>query len=88
MKRRVLTPFIVVSLTAMLAMPVQAQEDNGVSDLAAEGISKLMDALRLFVDNIPQYETPEVLENGDIIIRRKQKTEEDEEGGKTEETST
>jgi hypothetical protein len=31
----------------------------------------MMHALRLLVENIPQYELPEVLENGDIIIRRK-----------------
>ena len=30
-----------------------------------------MDALQLFINRIPQYESPEILENGDIIIRRK-----------------
>ena len=88
MKKRILTPVIVASMTAMLAMPVQAQDDTGAGDLAVEGISKLMDALRLFVDNIPQYETPEVLENGDIIIRKKKKMDEEDKDGKTEETST
>ncbi len=88
MKKRILAPVIVASMTAMLAMPVQAQDDKGASDLAVEGLSKLMDALRLFVDNIPQYETPEILENGDIIIRKKKKMDEDDDDGKTEETST
>ena len=41
------------------------------SDLAREGLERMMHALRLLVENIPQYELPEVLENGDIIIRRK-----------------
>ncbi|MBE7635528.1 hypothetical protein GUA87_01630 [Sneathiella sp. P13V-1] len=88
MKKRILTPVIVASMTAMLAMPVQAQDDKGAGDLAVEGISKLMDALRLFVDNIPQYETPEILENGDIIIRKKKKMDDEDKDGKTEETST
>ncbi len=41
------------------------------SDLAREGLEQMMRALRLLVESIPQYELPEVLENGDIIIRRK-----------------
>lgn len=40
-------------------------------DLAREGLEQMMQALRLLVESIPQYELPEVLENGDIIIRRK-----------------
>jgi len=40
-------------------------------DLAREGLERMMHALRLLVESIPQYELPEVLENGDIIIRRK-----------------
>ncbi|MGE5768570.1 MAG: hypothetical protein ACM35H_15375 [Bacteroidota bacterium] len=40
-------------------------------DLAREGLESMLRALRLLVDSIPQYELPEVLENGDIIIRRK-----------------
>ena len=30
----------------------------------------ILDALELFIQNIPQYEAPEILDNGDIIIRR------------------
>ena len=40
-------------------------------ELAREGIEQMMRALRLLVDSIPQYELPEMLENGDIIIRRR-----------------
>ncbi len=39
-------------------------------ELATEGVQKLMLALELLLQAIPQYEMPEVLENGDIIIRR------------------
>lgn len=68
-----------------------ADEKRSADELAVEGISKLMDALRLFVDAIPQYSTPEILENGDIIIRRKNKKEMEEQEEKesdVEETAT
>lgn len=37
-----------------------------------ETLSSLLDMLAGVISTIPQYEAPEVLENGDIIIRRKQ----------------
>jgi len=48
------------------APPRQAPED-----LAREGVENMLRALRLLVERIPQYELPEILDNGDIIIRRK-----------------
>lgn len=39
--------------------------------LALEGIDRLMRALELMLQAIPQYEAPFIDENGDIIIRRK-----------------
>ncbi|MEM9726487.1 MAG: hypothetical protein AAF909_13645 [Pseudomonadota bacterium] len=30
-----------------------------------------------FIEDIPQYETPEILPNGDILIRRKKKVEDE-----------
>ena len=47
------------------AMPEQAEE------AIREGVQTILRALGVFVESIPQYEMPEVLENGDIIIRRK-----------------
>jgi hypothetical protein len=49
------------------------------SEIAREGLEKMLRALRLLVESIPQYELPEVLENGDIIIRRKRPDSESEE---------
>lgn len=43
--------------------------------LALEGMEKLFRALELFIESIPQYEVPEVTEEGDIIIRRKRRPE-------------
>jgi len=42
-----------------------------VEQLTREAIDKLMQAMSLVLQSIPQYETPELLPNGDIIIRRK-----------------
>jgi len=39
--------------------------------LAEEGLALLMQALRLLVRSVPQYELPVINENGDIIIRRR-----------------
>ena len=38
--------------------------------LAIEGMDKILKALDLLIQAVPQYAAPEVLENGDIIIRR------------------
>ena len=39
---------------------------------AEEGMREILTALQLLIASIPQYEMPEVLDNGDIIIRRVQ----------------
>ncbi|MDX1710105.1 MAG: hypothetical protein R3316_03080 [Rhodovibrionaceae bacterium] len=48
-----------------------AEEDKSAEELAREGMEKIMRALEHMMDSIPQYEMPEVTEDGDIIIRRK-----------------
>jgi len=35
-----------------------------------DGMKMILNALQLILKSIPQYKAPEVLENGDIIIRR------------------
>ncbi len=49
-------------------------EHSRAEDMAREAIEQLMRALELMIDSIPQYEMPEIEENGDIIIRRKRRT--------------
>ncbi len=39
-------------------------------------MERIVEALRLLIDQIPQYEAPEILDNGDIIIRRKRPAKE------------
>ncbi|MDF1748721.1 MAG: hypothetical protein P1V34_07600 [Alphaproteobacteria bacterium] len=49
-----------------------AEEKNSPESLAAEGLQQVLRAVEMFISNIPLYEAPEVLPNGDIIIRRVQ----------------
>ena len=62
---------------------LRAAEDDERSraeDMARGAIEQLMRALELMIDSIPQYELPEIQENGDIIIRRKRRTPRPEPG--------
>ncbi|MBI1776020.1 MAG: hypothetical protein HYR63_11795 [Proteobacteria bacterium] len=35
-----------------------------------EGAERILEGMRVLIDRIPQYAAPEMLPNGDIIIRR------------------
>lgn len=67
--------FLVVLLA--LASPAVAQTPaprdgaKEAEEMAREALDKLMRAMSALVKSIPQYEMPETLPNGDIIIRRK-----------------
>lgn len=79
----------VLTVFVSMAGPASAQSnDSTPEELAVEGIAKLMDALGVFIQSIPQYEMPEMNENGDIIIRRKRTDEDEKIDPKLEETST
>jgi hypothetical protein len=62
------------------------ESEKAPSGLALEGLDKLLQALQLFIENIPQYESPYINEEGDIIIRRKRGPEEAPPEDKPEET--
>jgi hypothetical protein len=67
--------FIIASALAFgLTGPALAQDTapttGQAQKLAVEGLSKLLDAIGVFVKSVPQYAAPEVLPNGDIILRR------------------
>ncbi len=57
-------------------------------ELAREGMERMLKALELMIEMIPQYEMPEVTEEGDIIIRRKRRKSEPPPDPETEETET
>ena len=40
-------------------------------ELAREGLAKMLQALNKLIESVPQFEMPEINENGDIILRRK-----------------
>ena len=60
------------------AGPTQAQKPTPKNNLQKqaetaimEGVQTILRALETMFESVPQFEMPEVLENGDIIIRRK-----------------
>jgi hypothetical protein len=66
----------IVALPVLLALAAPAaaadpEPEETPSELMADAMSQMVRALELFVKSIPQYEKPEITENGDIIIRRK-----------------
>jgi len=77
MRNKFLAASLLAALLATASMNggvAWAQDSGGEdtpSELAREGVERMLRALNLFIEMIPQYELPEVLENGDIIIRRK-----------------
>ncbi len=71
---KVLFGLLLIGLITFAGMVPAAEpppERNIPSELLKEGTQKILKAFELFLQAIPQYETPEVLDNGDIIIRRK-----------------
>jgi len=71
-----------VLCAALFASPAAAGEQEGGSpeDLAREGLGKIVSALEMLLMTIPTYEAPEILPNGDIIIRRVDPLEREKEG--------
>lgn len=64
------TIFLIGLSLAVAAGPVRAASDEAPADTIERGAQLVIDGLRAFFASIPQYEPPEVLPNGDIIIRR------------------
>ena len=85
---------VLVILSLVCAVPAAAEEDRG-RDLMAEALRLFMQGfmaemepaledLQGFVDNLNAYHPPEILPNGDIIIRRKTPEEMGEPEGEAE----
>jgi hypothetical protein len=57
-----------------LAGPAAAQDPLGDAEKSArQAIDRLLQSLNRLIEAVPSYEAPEVLPNGDILIRRKRK---------------
>ena len=61
------TPVISADLHRVQTPPSQQKNPE---DMIEDGMRMILHALSLILKSIPQYKAPEVLENGDIIIRR------------------
>ena len=86
--------FFLLSL-AVLGGPAMAQSSGqpnqeSPTEMLEDATRTILKAFELMLQSIPQYEAPEILENGDIIIRRKQpENEKPAPGdGETEKTKT
>ena len=65
-----LSALLGLSLSLAVATgPAKAAEEPP-ADTIERGAQMVLDGLRAFFSSIPQHEAPEVLPNGDIIIRR------------------
>ena len=67
--------FAVTPVAALSAEEERSDPGTEARELARDSIEKLMRAMELLLDSIPQYEAPEITEEGDIIIRRKRNPE-------------
>jgi hypothetical protein len=78
-----LLPLLALCLLAAPIAPASADslEDNTAEAerLASEALTNMMRALDLLITTVPRYAAPEVLPNGDIIIRRLDPHEDDDE---------
>jgi hypothetical protein len=79
----------------LLAAPLISANADSLQDntkeaerLANEALTKMMRALDLFITTVPRYAAPEVLPNGDIIIRRLDPKEDSEEPIETKDDGT
>ena len=68
--------FLAISLAFTLSTSSvgYADEKKSPEVMIEEGAKMIFEALDLVLKVIPQYEAPEILENGDILIRRKNPT--------------
>ncbi len=75
------TALIALPLVFGLAGPVAADDDGKslerdmqrMEEIARQAAEQLIGSLQAMIGAVPQFEAPEILENGDIIIRRKDK---------------
>ena len=56
--------------TALSAGPAFADDKPTPEELLQDGARKILSAIELLLLAIPQYEAPVILDNGDILIRR------------------
>jgi hypothetical protein len=70
LRRSIVALPILLALTSP-AVAADADSEETPSALMTEAMSKMVRALEMMIQSIPQYEKPEITDDGDIIIRRK-----------------
>lgn len=71
MRKLLVILMLSVALTQGPAAWAQSSDpQERAEELARQSLETLMRALDAMLDAVPQYALPEILENGDIIIRR------------------
>ena len=79
---RDLRPAIVLALGLALvpagppSLAAAQEREESPEQLMREGMERMMRAMELMIEMVPQYEPPELTPEGDIIIRRKRRPEE------------
>ena len=74
--RLMLAPALAIALAAGPATAQQRdQKEQGLEETARSAIESLMDVMRTLIDKIPMYEAPVIMDNGDILIKRKRPEE-------------
>ena len=91
--KSLLFPALVAAMLTLGPVPTAGASEDGETpqELAREGMERMLRAIELMIEMVPQYEMPEVNENGDIIIRRKnppQRGNDDAEDREVDETRT
>lgn len=74
MKRHLLIAFLLLAPTQALAQgspqPTPKEQMDEAAKAAEQAAKDLISIMGIMLRSIPQYEMPEILENGDILIRR------------------
>ncbi|EDP63821.1 hypothetical protein BAL199_14337 [alpha proteobacterium BAL199] len=76
---------VCASTTGALAQS-DGQKPPSPTERLQEGAAAIVDGLRMLMDQLQSYQPPEVMPNGDIIIRRHSPTQDDTSPPKPEKT--
>ena len=68
----VLIPLSLVRSADLYEVQQPPSEKRAPERMIEDGVKMILGAIQLILESIPEYKAPEVLENGDIIIRRVQ----------------
>lgn len=69
-KAALLALVLAIAVPAAEIRPAYADKDRSAEELARLGLEQMLKAFEQLLGSIPLYAMPQILENGDIIIRR------------------